>query len=99
MERRPVLLENDILVFRALLAYWPHGCDRTKLSDEVELKRSTVYDALVRLKTRGLVLSSPCPKEDRGRPTVVFWVDPPTITREMWERIETLRPSNQEVVV
>lgn len=81
------------------MACWPHGCDRTVLSAEVELSRSTVYDALVRLKRRGVVISKPQPTDGRGRSKIIFWMDPPTITREMWARIEAMRPSNQEEVI
>lgn len=98
LERMPVFLENDIIIFKALLECWPYGMPRTELSATVKLPRSTVYDALTRLNLAGVVISKPRPRTIKGRSQVVFWAEPPHITAEMWARIMALRPSNQEVL-
>lgn len=88
------LLENDIKVFRALMAYYPNGATRTMIAEETDLPRSTVYDAVIRLERMEMVCSVPVGDNTPGRPKKRIWANPPYLTKQMWKRIEALR--NQE---
>lgn len=57
--------DYDVLVY---LAGFPEGLTRAQLVKHFKLKRSTMYDALVRLEGEHLILRIPEPRNIRGRP-------------------------------
>ena len=64
------LLENDLRVLEALRC--TGSATRSELVQRCQLPRTTVYDALVRLETKGLVVRYFEPRKTRGRPRTFF---------------------------
>jgi len=70
-EHMPML---DISVYDLLIAGGPMS--RDAMVQKLSRPRTTIFDSLKRLEQKGLVARRPyyCEKNERGRPTVLFYL-------------------------